>query len=234
MIIAGDCLYTDYLDEDRIIHNAEELKGVVDYFRCKIFGGGTRPDRYIAGIGINGIETLSYIDKEIIPCGTEIQTLSQYKMCDTLSYHWIGARNSQNYGFLNEISCSKKDVMIKRGASITIDETIGLFDIMKHINNKEVYIIERGINTFDRLDDSRWSPDLKGVIRIKHERPDIFDRLIIDCSHSVGRKEYVADTYKAFKAIGIKHFMFECTIDGFSKTDYRHMLSAKELKELLK
>ena len=100
---------------------------------------------------------------------------------------------------------------------------------------KMPYIIERGINTFDRQPDSRWSPDLKGIIRVKNERPDIFSRLVVDCSHSVGRKEYSGDVYRAFKAIGVQHFMFECSIaPEKSKTDKGQILSIEELEEILK
>ena len=127
----------------------------------------------------------------------------------------------------------KGEVFLKRGFGMTVDETIGIYDIMKKRHNKDCYIIDRGINTFDRLDDSRWSPDLKGAIRLKKERPDIFERLVIDCSHSTGRKELIADVYKAFKAIGVKHFHFECTSDGKSRTDKRHMISVKKLKKIL-
>ena len=120
------------------------------------------------------------------------------------------------------------------GISCRWNRSIPLYDIILKLYKRKAYIIERGEVNFDRLVDSRWSPDLKGSIRIKQERPDIFDRLIIDCSHSVGRKEYVRDTYQAFKAIGVKHFMFECSIDGKSETDQRQMLSVKKLQDILK
>lgn len=235
MIFAGPCSYIDSSDEDDILKTANALRGHVDYFRVKIYLGGTRPDKYFEGIGYAGISLLNFIDKNILPVGVEIQTEGQAAECmDKLSFLWVGARNSQNYGLLRSLSCYQKPLMLKRGPGITIDETIGLYDIMKTIHRKEIYIIERGINTFDRLDDSRWSPDLKGAIRIKNERDDIFKRLIIDCSHSVGRKEYVQDTYKAFKAIGCEHFMFECTYSGKSRTDSRHMLSTDELLNIIR
>jgi hypothetical protein len=44
----------------------------------------------------------------------------------------------------------------------------------------------------------------------------------------------VGDVYRAFKAVGVDHFMFECTIDGKSVTDQAHMLSVSELAEILK
>lgn len=234
MIIAGPCSYIDNSDEHEILKTAEALKGVSDYFRCKIFLGGTRPDRYVKGIEYEGIATLKKINDSIMPVMTEVQTNEHVEKCrSSIDSIWIGARNSQNYSLLGMVSQWDGDIFLKRGSSMTVEETCGIFDIMKVIHQKIPYVIERGINTFDRQHDSRWSPDLKGVVEIKIRRPDIFDNLVIDCSHSVGRSDYIKDVYNAFKAIGCRHFMFECTYSGQSKTDQGHMLSVDQLKKIL-
>ena len=243
MIFAGNCLYIDDTgmnsgnDTEDILKTAESLKGVATHFRVKLWGGGTRVDKYFSGVGYCGLNALEKINDEIMPVGTECQITGHIHMSlDSCDYIWVGARNAQNYGLLEEIaSCIDNEmVLIKRGSDMTIDDTIGLYDICKKIYKiKELYIVERGISTFDRLPTSRWSPDLKGVIRIKHERPDIFKNLVVDCSHSVGDSNWIHDTYRAFKAIGIQHFMFECTHDGKSRTDKNHMLSTAQLKEIL-
>ena len=239
MIIAGPCLYTEYTEREMIIETAQALKGTSDFFRCKLWGGGTTPNKFMSGIGNKGVELLDYIHAEILPVMTEAQNNHQIMACrhNNIDGIWIGARNSQNYALIDDIEQywpKDKLYMVKRGSGMTIDEVIGLFDIYQQMYAREIYIIERGINTFDRLSSSRWSPDLKGMIRLKHERPDIFNRIVVDCSHSVGHNEFIEDTYKAFEAIGVNHFMFECTIDGESKTDTRQMLSVDKLKEILK
>jgi 3-deoxy-D-arabino-heptulosonate 7-phosphate (DAHP) synthase len=197
--------------------------------------GGTRADRYYEGVGAKGLFVLEYIRERLMPVGTEVQTPQQVAECNQLDFLWIGARNCSNYSLIQSLcDLYKGDIMLKRSPAMTIQETIDLYDLIVDRYNRKPYIIERGEVNIDREQDSRWSPDLKGVIRIKIERPDIFDRLIVDCSHSVGRKEYVRDTYKAFKAIDVKHFMVECSIDGKSVTDQRHMLSVKELEKVIK
>jgi 3-deoxy-D-arabino-heptulosonate 7-phosphate (DAHP) synthase len=234
MIIAGNCLYNNIAESPEIIENATALKEIgVDYFRCKIHGGGTSAIRYYLGIGKEGIPTLEYINDSIMPTGTEIHLPDQAEACRNLQYIWLGARNSRNYSVLEGIKDFPNDIMLKRGMDMTINEVINMFDLCVDKYEFNPYIIDRGIVGIDRQEDSRWSPDLKGVIRIKQERPDIFRRLIIDCSHSVGRKELIADTYYAFKAIGCQHFMFEATIDGKSLTDQRQMLNVKELDKII-
>jgi 3-deoxy-D-arabino-heptulosonate 7-phosphate (DAHP) synthase len=233
MIIAGPCLYTDKEDHDDIIKTAESLMSVADVFRCKIFGGGTSVDKYFPGIGIEGLKDLEFIQEMLLPVCTEVHDLSHLKLCNNLHGIWIGARNSQNYTLLAGLSGYDGLILLKRGTGMTINELMALYDIMKVRHGVDCYIVERGVVTIDRQTDSRWSPDLKGIIQIKFDRPDIFERIIIDCSHSVGRKEYINDIYRAFKAIGIKNYMFECTYSGKSKTDSGHMLSVEELKSIL-
>jgi 3-deoxy-D-arabino-heptulosonate 7-phosphate (DAHP) synthase len=217
-----------------VLETADKLKDVATHFRIKLWGGGTLPERYIPGVGRAGLSILNKIQKDIMPCGIEVQDEEQIKGALNFSFVWVGARNSQNYSLLRNVAYFPGEIFIKRGAGMTVKETIGIFDIMKKINNRDVYIIERGVVTADRQDDSRWSPDLKGIIQIKHERPDIFNRMVVDCSHSVGRKEYVKDTYRAFRSIGVNHYMFECMAHPeFAKTDTGHMISVDELKDIL-
>jgi len=234
MIIAGPCAFIDLKEADEIWQTAEKLKPIATHFRCKLWQGGTRPETYNSGVGLSGLPLLKRIN-EIIPTGTEVKTPEHIAHCGPLSFLWVGARNSQNYNLLEQLAGHYKGtILIKRGMGMTIDETIGLFDICR----KEFYflphIVERGILTFDRLPESRWSVDLKGAIRLKVERPDIFERLVVDCAHASGKKEYIPDTYRAFRAIGVQHFMFEVLAHPeLAKTDRAQCLSVEELGEVV-
>ena len=69
---------------------------------------------------------------------------------------------------------------------------------------------------------------------MKVERPDIFERLVVDCAHASGRRELIPDTYRAFKAIGVEHFMFEVLAHpDKAKTDRAQCLSVEELGEIV-
>ncbi len=233
MIIAGPCSYVDYSDREEIVKTARVLENTVDWFRCKLWLGGTRPDRYVRGIRSKGLPTLESIN-DFLPVMTEIQTEKHINKCKNLNGIWIGARSAQNYGLLEIAMDFKGEVFVKRGFGMTTDELIGLYDICKEIHKRKIYIIDRGINTFDRRPDSRWMPDIRNAIELKKKRPDVFDKLVIDCSHSIGKKNYIEDVYKSFYSIGCKHFMFECTYSGDSKTDKEQMLSVQELKCILR
>jgi len=233
MIIAGNCSFVKEEDVTEILETAYHLRDIVDYYRCKLWLGGTTPEKYVPGVKSKGWPVLEKINK-ITPTMTEVQSEKHIHRCKNLKAIWIGARNSQNYKLLEQASEFKGELFIKRGFGMTTDETIGLYDIMKNINNKKVYIIDRGINIFDRRTDSRWMPDVRNAIILKKHRPDIFDRLVIDCSHSAGNSLYIEDVYKAFKALGCKHFMFECSYTGFTRTDKDQNITVDELKAILK
>lgn len=233
MIIAGPCSWVNQNQEDEIIATAKALVNCADYFRCKLWLGGTTAAKYMIGMESEGIKTLEYIN-HFIPTGTEVQTPEHVALCKNLSFIWVGARNCQNYGLLKSLQHFPGEVMIKRGAGITVDEMMGVYDVMDGFYHKKIYVIERGINTFDRLPDSRWAPDIKGAMRIKHEYPEVFERYIVDCSHSVGRRELVEPTYNVFNAIGTKHFMFEAMVHPeTSLTDKNQIISTEELKAIL-
>jgi 3-deoxy-D-arabino-heptulosonate 7-phosphate (DAHP) synthase len=148
MIIAGNCLYVDETQKDEIFDTAKSLVNVIDIFRCKIYGGGTTPEKYMKGVGDKGIQLLEDINYKL-PTATEIHTPKQIDKCDKLDYLWIGARNSANYTLIDCLEGYSGEIMFKRGFGMTIDETIGLYDIYKERTGKTPYLIMRGINTFD-------------------------------------------------------------------------------------
>lgn len=209
MILAGNCLYIDDSFGKEVWDTAIGLRSA-DIFRCKIWGGGTTNEKYFSGIGEKGLKLLKKINDHILPVATEIQIPEHLDICrNNIDHIWIGARNSQNYALLEKAAKWPGRVFVKRGFGMTMDELIGIYDIMVKRHNKKIYVVERGINTFDRTPDLRWGLDFRGVVYLKKERPDIFDNLLLDASHGSGYFAYIEDTYEAFKHLGVKHFMFE-------------------------
>lgn len=235
MNIAGPCSFIHPGEKKYIIETAKELKKlkIIDIFRCKLWLGGTSPLKYVQGIEDKGISTLLEIEDKILPVATEVHDIIQANSCQDLTGVWVGARNSSNYTLIKGLSEFPGYRFIKRGMGQTIEEIMGIYDICKVIHGYIPFIIERGTNYLSRTDKTRWSISLNEVLRVKYERPDIFKHLVVDCSHSVGLKKYIPDVYRAMKEIGVKHYMFEASIDGKSKTDQGHILSVQELKEII-
>jgi len=239
MVIAGHCSYLDKEDEQEIYETAQALSEIrvvneIDIrFRAKVFCGGTHKDRFFPGIGIDGIPLLDKINK-FIPTGTEIQIPAHVNQSINLSYVWIGCRNSQNYALLQYLKYFPRDIFIKRHPGMSNKEFIDLHDLVSYLLNRDdIHMIERGISTIDRTDGVRWSIAMNSLLEIRHDRPDIWERLVVDISHSAGRKEYIGDLYSMCQSIGVNHYMIEVTKSGESRTDGKQMLSIAEFKDMI-
>lgn len=232
MIIAGPCLINDKKELDAAIDIAHAIKPFATHFRAKLWGGGTSINRWFPGVGHDGIETLNFIN-EFLPAGTEVQIPTHIDICNKLDFIWVGCRNIQNYALLQHLKLSRKKILFKRNPGMTLNELINYYDVVKYLCTPESYIVERGIINIDRDEKSRWSINLNSVLKIKNDYPGLFENLIIDCSHSAGDRRHIADIYTAMKAIGVKHFMFECTLDGKSQTDNAQMLSVDKLQNII-
>ena len=61
----------------------------------------------------------------------------------------IGARNMQNYRLLEAVGDAGKPVLLKRGASATLDELLLAAEYILNAGNPNVMLCERGIRTFE-------------------------------------------------------------------------------------
>lgn len=238
MIIAGPCLLNDNQAEIyNCIETAKQLYAIDKdiLFRCKLWGGGTTPDKYKPGIEEKGIDVFRKAKKdcEALSCGIEIKDSELNGHIYEFDFVWVAARSCQNYFLLESLKkyAANTKIFIKRHPGITVDEIIGIHDICRDIHGYKPVIIERGINTFCRTDKRRWMPDFQGMLRILTERPDI--ELMFDPSHACFVKEDIFPMVRAACALGVKHFMMEVYADSeITQTDKAHALSVKEFEDI--
>jgi 3-deoxy-7-phosphoheptulonate synthase len=109
----------------------------------------------------------------------------------------IGARNMANFTLLAEVGRQDKPVMIKRGMTATIEEWLHAAEYVYKEGNHQVVLCERGIRTFE--DQTRNTLDISAVPVLQglSHLP-----VIVDPSHSGGRRELVAPLSRAAVAIG--------------------------------
>ncbi len=233
MIVAGWCVYSDDSETKKVLDTALKLKDAgVDWFRTKLWAGGTRPERWVPGIGKDGVCTLEAIS-EIMPAGTEVQTPEHIEACRDLDYIWIGARNCNNFGLLMALSGWSKPIILKRGAGNTVKEMYNLVSILKEVIGVtgDIYVCERGITTFNRTEEIRFTADFSGMC----EMMDLGLNVMFDVSHASFDKTKFKRLYDAAKAIGVEHFMFEVYENVDDATSDKQMaISIDELKEIIK
>ena len=182
VMIAGPCAVES---EDQTLRIAEIVAGEgAQMLRGGAYKPRTSPYSF-QGLGEKGLEILSKArDKTGLPVVTEVldqstvSIVAQY--ADMLQ---IGTRNMQNFILLKEVGKTGKPVLMKRGMSATLDETLMSAEYLMTNGANDVVICERGVRTFtsharNTLDIS-IIPALKKVSHLP---------IIVDPSHSSGQR----------------------------------------------
>lgn len=140
------------------------------------------------GLGEPGLEILAEAREETgLPVVSEVvdpglvPLVAQY--VDMLQ---IGTRNMQNFELLKEVGKVGKPVLMKRGMSATLDETLMSAEYIMSHGSHDVVICERGVRTF--ASHSRNTLDVSVIPALKEvsHLP-----IIVDPSHASGKRTSV-------------------------------------------
>ncbi len=109
----------------------------------------------------------------------------------------IGTRNMSNFTLLAELGRQPKPVMLKRGFTATIEEWLSAAEYIYKEGNHQIVLCERGIRTFETQ--TRNTLDISAVPLVQglSHLP-----VIVDPSHSAGRRSLVAPLTLAALAVG--------------------------------
>ncbi len=116
----------------------------------------------------------------------------------------VGSRNMQNTALLKEVGKSCRPVLLKRGMSSTLEEWLLAAQYILDAGNPNVILCERGIRTFETA--TRNTLDLSAVSLVK-ELSGL--PVIVDPSHSTGRRSLVTPMSKAAVAAGADGLIIE-------------------------
>ncbi len=116
----------------------------------------------------------------------------------------VGARNMQNYVLLEAVGESNKPVLLKRGASATMDEFLLAAEYILKTGNQQVMLCERGIRTFE--DHTRFTLPL-ATVPFLHETTHL--PIVVDPSHGTGKASLVAPLAVAALAAGADGLIVE-------------------------
>jgi 3-deoxy-7-phosphoheptulonate synthase len=109
----------------------------------------------------------------------------------------VGTRNMQNFALLQAVGAATKPVLLKRGMSATVQEWLMAAEYVAQRGNLDIVLCERGIRTFETA--TRNTLDISAVPvaqRLSHLP------VIVDPSHSGGRRELVLPLTRAAVAAG--------------------------------
>ncbi len=184
-MIAGPCAVES---EEQTLRIAEQVaRRGAQMLRGGAYKPRTSPYAF-QGLGEPGLEILAKAsEKNGLPVVSEVVDpgtaglVGQYT--DMLQ---VGTRNMQNFVLLQEVGRTGKPVLLKRGMSATLEETLMSAEYLMSNGAREVVICERGVRTFasharNTLDIS-IIPALKKISHLP---------IIVDPSHSSGQRDSV-------------------------------------------
>lgn len=202
-IIAGPCAVEDYDMMDKIVKYLVEKH--ITVIRAGAFKPRTSPNDF-QGLGTKGLKILNEIRSKFnVKVVSEIvDTKFIDIMCENVDILQVGARNMHNFELLKEIGKIKTPVILKRGMSATIEEFKCAAEYIMVGGNQNIILCERGVRSFDKS--TRNLLDLSCVAIIKKETnlP-----ILVDISHSLGRKDIAVEITKAALAVGADGIMVE-------------------------
>jgi 3-deoxy-7-phosphoheptulonate synthase len=151
------------------------------------------------GLGEKGLRILADVREETgLPIVTEVVDAHDVELvaayADMLQ---VGTRNMQNFALLQAVGAAGKPVMLKRGMNATIEEWLMAAEYIAQRGNLDIVLCERGIRTFEKA--TRNTLDVSAVPvaqRLSHLP------VIVDPSHSGGRRDLVLPLTRAAVAVG--------------------------------
>lgn len=200
LIIAGPCAVES---REQILSLAEKLHKVgIRVMRCQLWKPRTEPESF-QGISHDGLDWIREVKKRYgMIISTEIVDSEQIERTTGVTdILWIGSRNMQNYELLKKAGKDGRPVILKRGFISTIPEWMGA---AKYIGLDNVILCERGIRT--GADSMRFTLDINTALVIKHDQKM---PIIIDPSHTAGRRDMVEHLAYAATAAGVDGLVIE-------------------------
>ena len=150
------------------------------------------------------------------------------RMSDCVDVLQVGARNMYNYELLKELGRGSIPVLLKNGLSATLDEFLKAADYILRGGNDRLALCERGVRGFDSY--TRNTLDLARVAGIRRQTDF---PVIVDISHSLGRKDIAVPVAKAALAAGADGLMVEVhPVPLRALSDARQQMSLEEFEQL--
>jgi 3-deoxy-7-phosphoheptulonate synthase len=202
-LIAGPCA-VEYREQTLDTARAVAAAGAT-MLRGGAFKPRTSPYAF-QGLGAEALSILREARSETgLPIVTELLDPRQLDdVVDVADVIQIGARNMQNFLLLSEIGRVDVPVLLKRGASASVEELLMAAEYVAKEGNERIILCERGIRTFERS--TRYTLDLGSVAVLKHET---HLPVIVDPSHAAGRSDLVLPLARAAAAVGADGIIVE-------------------------
>ncbi len=226
--IAGPCA-VESLEQMDVTAAALAERGV-KILRGMAYKPRTSPYEF-QGLGEEGLKIARQVaNKYDMLITTEIMDRSQIMMMnDYVDIYWVGARNMQNSFLLKALGEVRQPVILKRSFGSTLQELIYAAEYIVSSGNPNVILMERGIRTFETW--TRATLDISAIPLLKQET---HLPVIVDISHSAGRRDIAIPLGKIVRASGADGLMVEVHPNpAVAMSDSKQQLSIPEFHALM-
>jgi len=202
-VIAGPCSIESYEQMKEVGVAVKAAGGHL--LRGGAFKPRTSPYSF-QGLGVEGLKIIKQVSQEVgLPSVVEVTDTETLEVtAEYTDMLQIGTRNMQNFTLLKAAARTGLPVLLKRGMSATVKETILAAEYILNEGNEDLVLCERGIRTF--VDHTRNTLDVSAI--------PAFHRLthlpvIVDPSHAAGKRHKVLPLALAGVAAGAQGAMVE-------------------------
>jgi 3-deoxy-7-phosphoheptulonate synthase len=158
------------------------------------------------GLGVAGLKILAEAREQTgLPVVTEVVDPADVPLvAEWADMLQIGTRNMQNFALLQAVGAAGKPVMIKRGLTATYEEWLMAAEYVAQRGNLDIVLCERGIRTFET--GTRNTLDVSAVPMV-HALSHL--PVVVDPSHSAGKRDLVVPLTRAAIAVGADAVMVD-------------------------
>lgn len=227
-LVAGSCAVESHEQMEEV--GAAMAERGVKIMRGMAYKPRTSPYEF-QGLGEQGLQIARQVaNKYGMAVTSEIMDQSQVPLfMDYVDIFWVGARNMQNSFLLKALGKINRPVILKRGLAATLEEFLYAAEYIVSSGNPNVILIERGIRTFEKW--TRNTLDVGGVAVLKLES---HLPVIVDISHSAGRRDIAIPLARVAKAVGADGLMVEVHPNPpVAMSDAKQQLSIPEFNALM-
>jgi 3-deoxy-7-phosphoheptulonate synthase len=158
------------------------------------------------GLGLTGLKILAEVREATgLPIVTEVLDIKDVDdVAEYADMLQIGTRNMQNFGLLQAVGSVGKPVMIKRGLSATYEEWLMAAEYVAQRGNLDIVLCERGVRSFEPAIRNMFDVSAVPMVQKLSHLP-----IIVDPSHSAGRRDLVVPLARAGIAAGADGVMVD-------------------------
>jgi 3-deoxy-7-phosphoheptulonate synthase len=158
------------------------------------------------GLGVKGLEILAEArERTGLPVVTEVVDPADVAVvAEHADMLQIGTRNMQNFPLLQAVGGVSKPVMLKRGLTATYEEWLMAAEYIAQRGNLDIVLCERGIRTFETATRNTLDVSAVPMVHALSHLP-----VVVDPSHSAGKRDLVVPLTRAAIAVGADAVMID-------------------------